>query len=47
MESDKQINPPGAAGGREALKRAAAERAAGYVQSGMAVGLGTGSTHTT
>ena len=29
---------------REAEKRAAAEQAAGYVQDGMAVGLGTGST---
>jgi ribose 5-phosphate isomerase A len=44
MESDKPVNPAGADGGREALKRAAGELAAGYVQSGMAVGLGTGST---
>jgi ribose 5-phosphate isomerase A len=46
MESDKPINPAGAgpANDREALKRAAAERAASYVQSGMAVGMGTGST---
>jgi ribose 5-phosphate isomerase A len=46
MESDKPITNPShdAAARREALKRDAADRAAATVQSGMAVGLGTGST---
>lgn len=42
------MTPPGGsatqAGGAEAEKRAAAEAAAGLVESGMTVGLGTGST---
>jgi ribose 5-phosphate isomerase A len=38
----QQNSMPGA--GRDALKRAAAEAAAGLVQDGMIVGLGTGST---
>ena len=42
MDSDNAASPPS----QDAQKRAAAERAATCVQSGMVVGLGTGSTAT-